>query len=68
MTAPADHIIAFDSSYPTKRAQCLHCGKLLRMQLPLDADVLIAALQAFQRVHDRCPPPAEPIKADTRRR
>lgn len=40
-----------------KSAECLRCGEVLRLGLPMNLEVWCAAVRAFCRVHAKCEDP-----------
>lgn len=51
MSKTTNHIIARQKDLS---AHCLHCGAILKMELPVDLDVYLASNKAFIKVHKRC--------------
>lgn len=52
-----DHIVAHDGSKRPFGFECLHCGALLGLALPVAADEFAAAGEAFSQKHRDCRPP-----------
>lgn len=54
----ADHVVAHDGTHKPFGFECLHCGALLGLRLPVSVDVFAAAGEEFVRSHRGCAKPA----------
>lgn len=58
----AEHVVVRGGTGPdgiTPVGECLHCGTILRLVLPLSIPVLLAAINAFTNEHRSCPTPVQ---------
>ncbi len=49
-----EHVVAEEGG---ARIRCAHCGKVLRLALPMNFRVWVAAGEEFVKVHRWCKPP-----------
>lgn len=49
-----EHVVAEEGG---AKIRCAHCGEVLRLALPMNVRVWVAAGEAFVKVHRRCKPP-----------
>jgi hypothetical protein len=64
MRVNTDHIVV-RSWGSSAGGECLHCGQILKFELPIDLGVMNAAAAKFVKRHVRCKP-AEPGKKSQR--
>ncbi len=54
-----DHVVSHDGSQgPLSYAmECLHCGDIQRVALPIDMSCWLAMAEAYMAIHAKCPKP-----------
>ena len=50
------HVVAHDGTRRPFGFECLHCGAVLGLALPVSVDEFVAASEAFLARHRACPP------------